>query len=381
MNESKSLMLWKNDFQHERDWIALCKALDLPLDTVEIEMRGNVTVAKSHYTHQPHEKVLEKQALELQRENPELAQSVFSVIKKEQLREDVLPRCEELGFEFTDDEMEELLSHFDKALAQNADYHEVYLDVLYSTVYDFEKEQDKDVVVNVVPPSLDTLKREYEQFIMATKDIRTIEQAQEFQEKYHIPVEINGVSIEEFLEQLKIGPTPIQWIRYEYFDNLQYVYDRFDGKPMFDVYYGLYGDNVLVTDITIDSLTKENYEKWLLDDIKDLAERELDRTGSIGYTMPDGKHYIRINVEQEVDNYDYYQITPYRVIDDTLMIMDDVACARYGNFEELINGCKWCFEQFDNDKEVSFEEKLAGAIDRSEATKNSETLTREIEKE
>ncbi len=38
----KSLMLWKDDFKNERDWIALCKALDIPKDTVEIEMNCNV---------------------------------------------------------------------------------------------------------------------------------------------------------------------------------------------------------------------------------------------------------------------------------------------------------------------------------------------------
>ena len=37
----KSLMLWKDDFKNERDWIALCKALDIPKDTVEIEMNCN----------------------------------------------------------------------------------------------------------------------------------------------------------------------------------------------------------------------------------------------------------------------------------------------------------------------------------------------------
>lgn len=51
MNESKSLMLWANDFKNERDWVALCKALDLAEDTKEIELRCNVCVAKSHYTH------------------------------------------------------------------------------------------------------------------------------------------------------------------------------------------------------------------------------------------------------------------------------------------------------------------------------------------
>ena len=46
----KGLMLWKNDFKNERDWIAICRTLDLPEDTVEIEMRCDVCVHKSHYT-------------------------------------------------------------------------------------------------------------------------------------------------------------------------------------------------------------------------------------------------------------------------------------------------------------------------------------------
>lgn len=51
----KSLMLWKDDFKNERDWIALCKALDIPKDTVEIEMNCNVCVHKSHYTSKKRE--------------------------------------------------------------------------------------------------------------------------------------------------------------------------------------------------------------------------------------------------------------------------------------------------------------------------------------
>lgn len=43
-------MLWENDFKNKRDWISLCKALDLPEDTVEIEMKCRVCVHKSHYT-------------------------------------------------------------------------------------------------------------------------------------------------------------------------------------------------------------------------------------------------------------------------------------------------------------------------------------------
>ena len=47
----KTLMLWKDDFAQEKDWFVLCKALGISTDTVEIELKCNVTVAKSHYTH------------------------------------------------------------------------------------------------------------------------------------------------------------------------------------------------------------------------------------------------------------------------------------------------------------------------------------------
>lgn len=35
----KSLMLYRGDFRYERDWQALCKALDIGLDTKEINLK------------------------------------------------------------------------------------------------------------------------------------------------------------------------------------------------------------------------------------------------------------------------------------------------------------------------------------------------------
>lgn len=46
----KTLMLRKKDFRHSLDWDALLKALDLNSETVEIEMRCRVAVAKCNYT-------------------------------------------------------------------------------------------------------------------------------------------------------------------------------------------------------------------------------------------------------------------------------------------------------------------------------------------
>lgn len=47
----KSLMLWKHDFRNKRDWTAICNALDVPVNTVEIEIKSLVICAKSNYTN------------------------------------------------------------------------------------------------------------------------------------------------------------------------------------------------------------------------------------------------------------------------------------------------------------------------------------------
>ncbi len=38
----KSLMLWKDDFTSENKWKSLCAALDVPEDTVTLELKCNV---------------------------------------------------------------------------------------------------------------------------------------------------------------------------------------------------------------------------------------------------------------------------------------------------------------------------------------------------
>lgn len=54
--DEKSLMLWKDDFKNERDWIALCKALEVPETTVEIELRCRVCVHKPYYVGRKEQK-------------------------------------------------------------------------------------------------------------------------------------------------------------------------------------------------------------------------------------------------------------------------------------------------------------------------------------
>lgn len=112
-------------------------------------------------------------------------------------------------------------------------------------------------------PTMEEIKRDYDELMEIIKGVKTIKQAKEMESKGFV-VEINGVSIEEYIngEGYNEGKTDenIEWIRYESYGCLSYIYDRFDGKPMFDVFCD-YSYGEFITDITIDKLTEELYEK------------------------------------------------------------------------------------------------------------------------
>ena len=132
-------------------------------------------------------------------------------------------------------------------------------------------------------PSLDEIKRDYMELMDITKGVRSIEQAKEVAEKHKLIIEINGVSLDEFENGLKTingrsgargSNSDIEWIRYEAYGCLAYVYDRFDGRPMFDVW-----SNVacceFITDIHIEDLTEENYKRWVSAEKERLTERGI----------------------------------------------------------------------------------------------------------
>lgn len=112
-------------------------------------------------------------------------------------------------------------------------------------------------------PTIEEIKKDYNELMEIIKDVRTIEQAREIENKGFI-IEINGVTIDEYIngEGYNEGKTDenIEWIRYEVYGCLSYIYDRFDGKPMFDV-FSMYCYDEFIRDITIDELTEELYEK------------------------------------------------------------------------------------------------------------------------
>lgn len=124
-------------------------------------------------------------------------------------------------------------------------------------------------------PSYEEIKRDHNELLEIIKDVKTIEQAKEIAEKHGLIVEINGLPIDEFENGLKTihgrtdlhgTDTDIEWIRYEYYGCLSYVYDRSDGKPVFDIYCK--DGSMFVDSCRMEDLTEEKYEE-IVDGIRD----------------------------------------------------------------------------------------------------------------
>lgn len=118
----------------------------------------------------------------------------------------------------------------------------------------------------------------------------------------------------------------------------------------------------------------------ILKEIKKLTEEDLHEAGdNIGYTMPDGRYHIFIELD-DIGNSRHgeeliYRIEP-NVIDEygAAEPMADVYTADFGDFAELLLGCVWCMEQFDADLEQS---KDLAAANRVEVDLGYATLVAE----
>lgn len=113
-------------------------------------------------------------------------------------------------------------------------------------------------------PTIEEIKRDYNELMEIIKDVKTIEQAKQLEKDFTI-IEINGMSIGEFLTPDNNGyvctDKDIEWIRYEVYGCLSYIYQRFDnGKIWFDVWSDFLYDE-FIRDITIDKLTEDLYNK------------------------------------------------------------------------------------------------------------------------
>lgn len=120
-------------------------------------------------------------------------------------------------------------------------------------------------------PDLKDIEADYNELMDIVKDVKTIEQAKELEEKGFI-VEINGVSIKEYVEDggfLNEGKTNenIEWIRYERYGCLDCIYVYTDGSStMFSVWSEAYEidfiDSATIKDVeTIYKVSIENILK------------------------------------------------------------------------------------------------------------------------
>lgn len=85
----------------------------------------------------------------------------------------------------------------------------------------------------------------------------------------------------------------------------------------------------------------------VLKEISELAHRELNENGNIGYTMPNGKYHLFIYVEDSGGEDDtFYIIEANRVDEDGCHIPIETTSADYDNFEELLIECVRCITHY-----------------------------------
>lgn len=111
-------------------------------------------------------------------------------------------------------------------------------------------------------PTLEEIKRDYNEFISLIGSITTKEKAVDLKHKYNITVEING----EFAEQYEGTDTEINWIRYEAYGCLDSIYVNFTDGIVNQIYFDIWSnkcDSVFIEDISYD----------ILDDVYKIFER------------------------------------------------------------------------------------------------------------
>lgn len=113
---------------------------------------------------------------------------------------------------------------------------------------------------NMDTPTLETIKKTYNELVEIMKDVKTIDQCREIEQKYRLTIEINGEFIDDYV---KNGGTneDIEWIRVEHYKCIDYIYFHNNGPVYFDVWTDDL-DTEFISDTTIDKLD-EDYEKGL----------------------------------------------------------------------------------------------------------------------
>ena len=122
-------------------------------------------------------------------------------------------------------------------------------------------------------PTFKEIKKQFNDFISVAKDITTIEQAQEYRKTNRTIVEINGDSIDNYIKDNGIN-SDIEWIRYEEYSDLAYIYCEIRNGKVDHVRLDIYSEWLeaeFITDV-IDILSQDKYYKEL--------QRSVDRWGN-----------------------------------------------------------------------------------------------------
>lgn len=103
----------------------------------------------------------------------------------------------------------------------------------------------------------------------------------------------------------------------------------------------------------------------ILREILATAQTSLLNDSDMGYTMPDGKHHIYIYADQETHWDDrpadkFYVVEPNKVVNGAHEPMGDTFITTGLNLSEVLIGCQWCMDWFENDRaqEVSRKDAL-----------------------
>ena len=108
-------------------------------------------------------------------------------------------------------------------------------------------------------PTLEEIRRDYNELTEIIKNVSTLEQVKALDESKQFTIEINGMFVNEFINE-NLTDKDLDWIRYESYGCLSYIYNYIDGKIIFDV-WSEYCYNEFIENITIDKLTEDLYEK------------------------------------------------------------------------------------------------------------------------
>jgi hypothetical protein len=107
-------------------------------------------------------------------------------------------------------------------------------------------------------PTLEEIRKDYYELMEIIKNVNSVAQAKEL-EKQGFIIEINGDTVNTFIQEGKTDEQ-IDWIRYESYGCLTYIYKYADGRVLFDVWCSKHYDE-FIWDTKIEDITEDMYNR------------------------------------------------------------------------------------------------------------------------